>query len=109
MGEAVDASIRHLKPSDTSAIVSNPAPSLPAEGMAANVDSHGKAVYEGACAGRHGWTEISPVPAVDVRCFRFSTDRGTYRVKASTPAAHTLLLDLRNADVHPPMLARSGT
>ena len=29
--------------------------------LAANADAHGKAVYEGACAGCHGWTGISPV------------------------------------------------
>jgi mono/diheme cytochrome c family protein len=79
MGEAVDESLTHLKPSDITAMVTylrsvtgvatsdlpepktNPAPPSPAGGLAANVDPHGKAVYEGACAGCHGWTGISPV------------------------------------------------
>jgi len=79
MGEAVDASLSHLRPDDLTAIVAyvrtvagvasadlpepkaNPAAPSPAEGVAANADPHGKAVYEGACAGCHGWTGISPV------------------------------------------------
>jgi mono/diheme cytochrome c family protein len=79
MGEAVDESLSHLKPSDIGAMVTylrsvvsvatsdlpepktNPAPSSPADGFAANVEAHGKSVYEGACAGCHGWTGISPV------------------------------------------------
>jgi mono/diheme cytochrome c family protein len=78
MGEAVDASLSHLTPSDLSAMVAylrtvtavasadlpepkaNPAPTSPAEGLA-NADLHGKAVYEGACAGCHGWSGVSPV------------------------------------------------
>jgi mono/diheme cytochrome c family protein len=39
----------------------SPAPSSHAEGVAANVDSRGKAVYAGACAGCHDWTGVSPV------------------------------------------------
>jgi mono/diheme cytochrome c family protein len=39
----------------------SPAPTSPAEGLAANFDPHGKAVYEGACAGCHGWSGVSPV------------------------------------------------
>jgi mono/diheme cytochrome c family protein len=79
MGEAVDASLRHLTPTDIAAMVAylrsvagvttsdlpeprtNPAPASQAEGLAASVDPRGKAVYEGACAGCHGWTGISPV------------------------------------------------
>ena len=79
MGEAVDASLSYLKPSDITAMVTylrsvaavatsdlpevnpKPAPPLPAVSLAANVDGHGKAVYEGACAGCHGWTGVSPV------------------------------------------------
>jgi mono/diheme cytochrome c family protein len=79
MGEAVDASLSHLQPDDLTAIVAylrtvagvasadlpepraNPAPPSPADGLAANADAHGRAVYEGACAGCHGWTGISPV------------------------------------------------
>jgi mono/diheme cytochrome c family protein len=79
MGEAVDHSLRYLTQSDVTAMVtylrsvsgiattdlpepkSNPAPALFAEGAAANVDSRGKAVYAGACAGCHDWTGVSPV------------------------------------------------
>jgi mono/diheme cytochrome c family protein len=79
MGEAVDASLSHLKPTDIAALVTylrsvadvatsdlpeprtNPASASQAEGLLANVDPHGKAVYEGACAGCHGWTGVSPV------------------------------------------------
>ena len=95
MGEAVDESLSHLKPSDITAMVTylrsvagvatsdlpeprtNPAPPSPAEGMAANVDPHGKAVYEGACAGCHGWTGISPV-------IPFATLTGTRAVNDPT-------------------------
>ncbi len=79
MGEAVDASLSHLTPSDLTAMAgylrtvplvasadlpqpkTDPAPSSPAEGLTANADLHGKAVYEGACAGCHGWSGVSPV------------------------------------------------
>jgi mono/diheme cytochrome c family protein len=77
MGEAVDASLSHLKPSDITALVTylrtvpaiasedlpepkhTPAPALQAGDGAP--EPHGKAVYEGACAGCHGWTGVSPV------------------------------------------------
>jgi mono/diheme cytochrome c family protein len=39
----------------------NPAPSSHAEGVAANTDPRGKAVYAGACMGCHDWTGVSPV------------------------------------------------
>jgi mono/diheme cytochrome c family protein len=79
MGEAVDESLSHLAPTDIAAMVTylrtvaaiatgdlpapktEPAPPLPAEGLAANVDPRGKEVYEGACAGCHGWSGVSPV------------------------------------------------
>jgi mono/diheme cytochrome c family protein len=79
MGEAVDASLSHLKPTDVAALVTylrsvadiatpdlteprtDPAPPSQAQGLAASVDPHGKAVFEGACAGCHGWTGVSPV------------------------------------------------
>ena len=95
MGEAVDESLSHLKPSDISAMVTylrsvagvatsdlpepktNPAPPSQAEGLAANVAAHGKAVYEGACAGCHGWTGISPV-------IPFATLTGTRAVNDPT-------------------------
>jgi mono/diheme cytochrome c family protein len=79
MGEAVDNSLQYLTQGDITAIVSYvrsvsgiatpdlpepkavPAPVSHAEGVAANVDSRGKAVYAGACAGCHDWTGVSPV------------------------------------------------
>jgi mono/diheme cytochrome c family protein len=79
MGEAVDEGLSHLSPSDINAIVTyvRTVPSvrtadLPeprastasasyAEGPAAESNARGRAVYEGACAGCHGWTGVSPV------------------------------------------------
>ncbi len=78
MGEAVDESLSYLKPADIAAIVTylrtvpdiatsdlpepkqSAAPALFAD-KAATSESHGRAVYEGACAGCHGWTGVSPV------------------------------------------------
>jgi mono/diheme cytochrome c family protein len=77
MGEAVDESLSHLKPSDIAAMVTYlrsvpgvvtsdlPEPrSTPAAAVqvaAADTNAHGQEVYEGACAGCHGWTGVSPV------------------------------------------------
>jgi mono/diheme cytochrome c family protein len=79
MGEAVDNSLQYLAPGDIMAIVTyvrsvsavatsdlpepkaNPAPASYAQGVAANVDPIGKAVYAGACAGCHDWSGVSPV------------------------------------------------
>jgi mono/diheme cytochrome c family protein len=79
MGEAVDESLSHLKPSDISAMVaylrtvpgvassdlaepkSTPASAVYSESPAAGAHPRGQAVYEGACVGCHGWTGISPV------------------------------------------------
>jgi len=79
MGEAVDNSLHYMTQGDITAIVTylrsvsgiaasdlplpkaSPAPSSHAEGVAANVDSRGKAVYAGACAGCHDWSGVSPV------------------------------------------------
>jgi mono/diheme cytochrome c family protein len=79
MGEEVDESSSHLKPSDVAALVAylrtvpgiassdlpepkqTPAPALLAETTPTDSDSHGQEVYEGACAGCHGWTGVSPV------------------------------------------------
>jgi mono/diheme cytochrome c family protein len=78
MGEAVDASLSYLKAGDVAAIVTylrtvpgisssdlpepkhSTAPALFAD-TAVPGEGHGKAVYEGACAGCHGWTGVSPV------------------------------------------------
>jgi mono/diheme cytochrome c family protein len=76
MGEAVDESLSHLKPSDITAMVAylrtvpsvasdlaQPRSTPPATARLDASDSniHGKEVYEGACAGCHGWTGASPV------------------------------------------------
>jgi mono/diheme cytochrome c family protein len=78
MGEAIDESLSHLKSTDIAAIVNYlrtvpsessadlPEPkAAPAPGLQAdNTDQgnpRGKQVYEGACAGCHGWTGVSPV------------------------------------------------
>jgi mono/diheme cytochrome c family protein len=79
MGEAVDNSLQFLTPGDISAMVAYlrtvtpvassdlpppktvAAPASYAEGVAANVEPQGKAVYAGACTGCHGWTGVSPV------------------------------------------------
>jgi mono/diheme cytochrome c family protein len=79
MGEAVDNSLRYLTQSDITAMVAYlrsvsgiatsdlpepkavPAPASYSQGVAANVDAPGKAVYAGACAGCHDWSGVSPV------------------------------------------------
>jgi mono/diheme cytochrome c family protein len=110
MGEAVDESLSHLKPSDITAIVTylrsvgevsaadlpaprlNPAPPSPADGLAANVAPHGKAIYEGACVGCHGWTGISPV-------IPFATLTGTRAV--NDPSANNVAqVIIRGAQRH---------
>jgi mono/diheme cytochrome c family protein len=76
MGEAVDESYKYLKPSDIAAMViylrsvspmaAVDLPRLKLTAVAdsgvdnlANADSRGKEVYEGACAGCHGWTGVT--------------------------------------------------
>ena len=77
MGEAVDASYSYLKPSDITAMViylrslsnvaaadlAQPKLTAAADSGADNRvvigDSRGKEVYEGACAGCHGWTGVA--------------------------------------------------
>jgi mono/diheme cytochrome c family protein len=76
MGEAVDESLRYLKSSDIGAIVAYlrtvkpassdlPQPSNSAATAsfadAASANPRGQSVYEGACAGCHGWSGVSPV------------------------------------------------
>ena len=74
MGQAVELSFSKLSGSDIHAMViylrsipaiqsaelaapkAQPASANPKEGIAANVDPHGKEIYEGACASCHGWT-----------------------------------------------------
>jgi mono/diheme cytochrome c family protein len=78
MGEVVDESLSQLKPSDLAAMVTYlrtvasvatgdlpepraaPAAATFAEGVGSPASLSGRAVYEGACAGCHGWTGISP-------------------------------------------------
>jgi mono/diheme cytochrome c family protein len=78
MGEVVDESLSQLKPSDLKAMVSYlrtvasvasgdlpepraaPAAATFAEGVGSHASLSGREVYEGACAGCHGWTGISP-------------------------------------------------
>jgi mono/diheme cytochrome c family protein len=93
MGEAVDNSLRYLTQSDITAMVAYlrsvsgiatsdlPEPKAVAasasyaQGVAANVDSPGKAVYAGACAGCHDWTGVSPViPAATLTGVRSVND-----------------------------------
>ena len=74
MGEAIEASLNHFTKSDVRAIVAylrsvppvatagfparhnEPAPAAPKLGVAADVDPHGKRIFEGACAACHDWT-----------------------------------------------------
>ncbi len=94
MGEAIDASLSHLKPADIAAIVTYirsvpgeasadlPEPKqAPSPGLQASDadqgNARGKQVYEGACAGCHGWTGISPV-------IPFATLTGTRSVNDPT-------------------------
>jgi len=76
MGEAVDKSLSRLTPGDIAALVAYlrsvpavaspdlpapqtaPAPASPKEGVAADANPRGRAVYESACASCHGWTGI---------------------------------------------------
>jgi mono/diheme cytochrome c family protein len=78
MGEAIDGSLKYLRSGDIAAMVaylrsvpmrtssdlpeprSRAAAALGAS-EAARYDARGQQVYEGACAGCHGWTGISPV------------------------------------------------
>jgi mono/diheme cytochrome c family protein len=77
MGEAVDESLKYLQPSDVTAMVTylrsvpgiatadlpepKAAPATsPGATDAVAFDERGKQVYEGACAGCHGWTGVSP-------------------------------------------------
>jgi mono/diheme cytochrome c family protein len=92
MGEAVDASLKHLKPSDIMAMVTylrsvpgvvsdlpepRSAPADAAQVAATDANAQGKEVYEGACVGCHGWTGVSPV-------IPFATLTGTRSVNDST-------------------------
>jgi mono/diheme cytochrome c family protein len=110
MGEAVDESLSQLSPSDIDAIVSylrtvpavttsdlsEPRTSLAsasyAEGPDAASNAPGRAVYEGACAGCHGWTGVSPV-------IPFATLTGTRAVNDPT-AINVAQVIIGGADRH---------
>jgi mono/diheme cytochrome c family protein len=110
MGEAVDDSLAYLKASDITALVTylrtvadvsttdlsdprtNVAPSSYAEGVASNTNPRGQAVYEGACAGCHGWTGVSPV-------LPFATLVGTRSVNDPT-ANNVAQVIIRGAQRH---------
>jgi mono/diheme cytochrome c family protein len=99
MAEAVDNSLHYLTQGDIAAVVTYvrsvsaiatsglpepkaaPAPASHAEGVAANLDSRGKAVYAGACAGCHDWTGVSPViPYATLTGVRSVNDRTAINV-----------------------------
>jgi mono/diheme cytochrome c family protein len=79
MGEAVDKSLSHLSQGDIESMVAylrsvppratpdlpspklTPAPNSYKEGVTANLDPRGKAIFEGACVSCHGWSGVSPV------------------------------------------------
>src|ERR1700680_703184 len=79
MAEAVDLSFENLTAGDIRAMVAYlrsvpaiatpdmpatkpvSAPADPKQGVAANVDPHGKQIFEGACASCHSWTGVSPL------------------------------------------------
>ena len=110
MGEAVDESLSQLSPGDIDAIVSylrtvpavttsdlsEPRTSLAsasyAEGPDAASNAPGRAVYEGACAGCHGWTGVSPV-------IPFATLTGTRAVNDPT-AINVAQVIIGGADRH---------
>jgi mono/diheme cytochrome c family protein len=110
MGEAVDDSLSYLKGSDITALVTyvrtvadvttadlsdprtNPAPVSYTAGVAGNANPRGQAVYEGACAGCHGWTGVSPV-------IPFATLTGTRAVNDPT-ANNVAQVIIRGAQRH---------
>jgi mono/diheme cytochrome c family protein len=95
MSEAVDKSLSHLTHSDITAMIGyvrsvpaiatsdlpppneKPAPASHRQGVAANSDPRGKAIFEGACASCHGWTGVSPLT-------RFATLTGARAVNDPT-------------------------
>jgi mono/diheme cytochrome c family protein len=54
-------SVSGISTSDLPEPKADAAPSVYSQGVAANVDATGKAVYAGACAGCHDWSGVSPV------------------------------------------------
>jgi mono/diheme cytochrome c family protein len=123
MGEAVDNSLQYLTPEDVTAIVAYlrsvsgistpdlpepkavPAPASYKEGVAADTDPRGKAVFAGACAGCHDWTGVSPVlptaTLVGVRSVNDPTATNVIQIILSGAERHT-------SAVHPNMPAFGG-
>jgi mono/diheme cytochrome c family protein len=117
MGEAVDNSLRYLTQGDITAMVTYlrsvsgiatsdlpepkaaPAPASYAQGVAANADPRGKAVYAGACAGCHDWSGVSPViPAATLTGARSVNDpTATNVVQIILSGAHRQISDSRAA------------
>jgi mono/diheme cytochrome c family protein len=117
MGEAVDNSLRYLTQGDITAMVAYlrsvsgiatsdlpepkaaPAPASYAQGVAANADPRGKAVYAGACAGCHDWSGVSPViPAATLTGARSVNDpTATNVVQIILSGAHRQISDSRAA------------
>jgi mono/diheme cytochrome c family protein len=124
MGEAVDNSLQYLTQSDIGAMATyvrsitpiatpdlpepkaSPAPTSYAQGVATNVDTRGKAVYAGACAGCHDWTGISPgIPYATLTGVRSVNDpTATNVVQIILSGAHR-----RTADAGPTMPAFGST
>jgi mono/diheme cytochrome c family protein len=110
MGEAVEESLSHLKPSDIAAMVAYlrtvpgiatsdlpkpktaPASAVYSDSIAAKDHLRGQAVYEGACAGCHGWTGISPV-------LELATLTGTRAINDAT-ATNVAQIIIRGAQRH---------
>ncbi|HEY4940684.1 MAG TPA: cytochrome c [Rhizomicrobium sp.] len=78
MGEAVDKSLKYLTPGDTAALVAylqtvpaiagdlpapkaTPAPVSHHDGVVADFDPRGEALFAGTCASCHDWTGVSPI------------------------------------------------
>jgi len=117
MGEAVDNSLRYLTQGDITAIVTylrtvsgiasadlperrmQPASSSYSEGLAADAQLHGRAVYAGACVGCHEWSGVSPViPYATLTGVRSVNDpTATNVVQIILSGAHRQMSDSRTA------------
>jgi mono/diheme cytochrome c family protein len=143
MGEAIDEGLSYLAQSDITAMVAylrslpaiatsdlpvanaRPASSLYTEGVTANVNPQGMAVYEGACASCHGWSGVSPVipfaTLTGARAVNDSTGNNVAQVilsgarrapkgdKANMPAFEGAYSDYEIASVANYITARFGT
>jgi mono/diheme cytochrome c family protein len=99
MGEAVDKSLKYLTADDTAALVAYlrtvpgisssglpapkvvPAPASHREGVVADYDPRGKALFAGSCASCHDWTGVSPLtPYATLTGARAVNDRAATNV-----------------------------